>query len=881
MSNDLKQTLIKYKRILATLAVALMTIVWIAISIAAKKLPVSSFNEYLNDEIVLQTTNHVDIGELTEGIVVKQTFVMSGETLEGIQIKLATFGRNNECSVIAELKDKEADLLIQSWQLDGPDLMDNEIVTLELDEPLHRGVGNKLVLKIYSFNASEGNAVTLWRSSEDYYADGALFINGKKQEGDLWFQLDQRIIDRSPGITRIMLILYLAVGIIIIINSDLWGSFCRYVKKLPSKILFHWEKQPFSLKTCCGLCGILLLFIVIFSVNPFTRYFYIESVDNRQISASLGEIYPGVVIEQSFTAEKKFDGFTLSFSNYKQDVTNDYLIELYSEDDNEKAGEWRVFGSDLENNITMNFDIKEPIQRLPGKYIIKIQAVESAMMDEQPITLWTSEGDDNGEGVLYIDGQLSNTNLAFSVYDKTRNTIAPIVAVLTLIACLGAFLIRKQRLEQVALFLTVGFGLCYMLAFAPFTEPDAEYHYLSAFKLSNVIVGQKDVGNIPDYYYDMDGFKVQYNIDTAFAKVIGAYDKPLEAGIPEYLKITKSNNLTHPAMYLLPALGITFARLTGMNFIWLYYLGRICNLLFFALVVYKTVKTAPKFKCAFLIAAVIPMSLQQASSYSYDTFVNAMALLFAAKVLEYIYMERKLEKRDMLILGLIIVLLAPAKVIYSLLGLLTFAIPPDKYRSKKQYLIWNGVILLLAAGAVGVLEIASVLSVFAREGSYMGKSVYTVGHIFLQPIQTLLVLANTVMQSGWSFLLSMVGESMAGGTVILSDYIPFCFLLLLLLTCVQKQQDHIPFTGMQKMIFAITVSGVTAVVMLIFFLSTPVSQDTIRGIQGRYFLPVLLPALMLTNTDKLVRKIRDYAFISGVILLQIVVMNELLVKIWS
>ena len=74
--------------------------------------------------------------------------------------------------------------------------------------------------------------------------------------------------------------------------------------------------------------------------------------------------------------------------------------------------------------------------------------------------------------------------------------------------------------------------------------------------------------------------------------------------------------------YLAQALGIDIAKLLNLSNIWMLWLGRLCNLLLYAIFASLAIKKAPIFKVPLLVVACLPLAVYQGASMSIDAFVN-------------------------------------------------------------------------------------------------------------------------------------------------------------------------------------------------------------------------------------------------------------------
>lgn len=102
-------------------------------------------------------------GEILPGSPSEQVFSASRDGLQGLAVPIATFGRTNNCTLVAELFRDHTLLARAQWS--AATLVDN--AEIELPCPVQaqsRGLTYRLVLR--SPDASSGNAVTGWRDPD-------------------------------------------------------------------------------------------------------------------------------------------------------------------------------------------------------------------------------------------------------------------------------------------------------------------------------------------------------------------------------------------------------------------------------------------------------------------------------------------------------------------------------------------------------------------------------------------------------------------------------------------------------------------------------------------------------------------------------------------
>ena len=155
--------------------------------------------------------------------------------------------------------------------------------------------------------------------------------------------------------------------------------------------------------------------------------------------------------------------------------------------------------------------------------------------------------------------------------------------------------------------------------------------------------------------------------------------------------------------YLPQAIGVFLAKLLDLNVIWILWLSRICNLIFYAGVVSLAIKKTPALKLPLLAVACIPISMYQASSVSIDCMIIGLSIL---SISYFIYMcrapDRSLTIKNIAVFSVICLMLGLCKLPYLAFVILLIFIPSKKFEKDKKH---NLPILLISIAAVAVIGI--------------------------------------------------------------------------------------------------------------------------------------------------------------------------------
>lgn len=154
--------------------------------------------------------------------------------------------------------------------------------------------------------------------------------------------------------------------------------------------------------------------------------------------------------------------------------------------------------------------------------------------------------------------------------------------------------------------------------------------------------------------------------------------------------------------YLPQAIGIFIAKLFDMNVIWMLWLARIFNLIFYAGLVSFAVKKTPVLKIPLLSVACIPISIYQAASVSIDSMIIGLGILTVAYFI-YLYKAdaESLEIKEVAIFCALSCLLGLCKLPYLAFVFLILLVPKKNFKNKNVLLYM--LLGIMVVGAVGVL----------------------------------------------------------------------------------------------------------------------------------------------------------------------------------
>jgi len=437
-----------------------------------------------------------------------------------------------------------------------------------------------------------------------------------------------------------------------------------------------------------------------------------------------------------------------------------------------------------------------------------------------------------------------------------------ILSVVAMVVILGYVLKAKEfKLHRMFLMSGLLLGCLYLFILPPLSAPDEWVHYVTAYKLSNELLG---VESVNDEGYVIVQEEEMLAGDGAFPDA-GQYQYfwsnflGRETG-DSMVSSKKYPNGTYAIPYIPQALGITAARVLGLNYATRIIFGRICNLVWSVLAISLAIKWIPFGKKILFGVAMLPMTLHELASNSYDAWIIGFSLMFIAYCMKLGYEKEKIENRDIVILAVLIGLLAPCKVVYTTLIGLCLLIPKEKFGTRKRWFAAAGIVL----GGVVLIVLLANLRAFgffmSEDSGYIiggaGEPVYTISYFLEHPLEYPKIIWDTLMVGDMvypkNYLQDMLGRVL--GWLDQNLKMPQMYyqvlVFLVLGHFISADGEAKVFRKGNKLWMALLSAATVVLVMTSMLLShTPLTSPHIQGVQGRYFLPILPVVALVAFKD--------------------------------
>lgn len=469
-------------------------------------------------------------------------------------------------------------------------------------------------------------------------------------------------------------------------------------------------------------------------------------------------------------------------------------------------------------------------------------------------------------------------------------------AVLVYILLLGTYVsLAVFRMKPEKVFLVTGgmLALIYMLLLPPLSVPDEEVHLKQAYEYTSRIMG-REASKHGTVVMDKEDFHAMQMFETtpSLPEYDRLKDEILKSGRESgTIEIPHTDTRAPAVVYVPGMIGILLGRILGLNGILVIYLGRICSILFYLMTMYWFIRLANFARAAAFVIAVLPMTVQQCCSYSYDSVVIEFVFLYLALLFRLIYEKQAIKRSQIAAYALFMILLSVCKGgMYMPLCLLTLLIPADRFYGRKKKIIFTGCMAAAAVAAFLTTALRNVLYVVnptaqQTADAYLAGENYGVAGLLADPMEFILLSVRTLFLSGSTFLENMFGSQLGWLDINVSRIVVYGMLLLTGLSILQMENggsySSLSVTIRQKRMFLLVIALSAAMVFATMFISwTPRESTEIFGIQGRYFLPLLPLVLMLFHGKSItIKKDISRKIMFSAVCLQCVAIYDILLSL--
>jgi uncharacterized membrane protein len=421
--------------------------------------------------------------------------------------------------------------------------------------------------------------------------------------------------------------------------------------------------------------------------------------------------------------------------------------------------------------------------------------------------------------------------------------------------------VDSPRIAQ-RLFLAIGAPTILLLCFitGPFEVGDEPAHYMRMVSVADghwlPVVSPPDAPKKAAGTYEDAAVA---GMASRSQDVVGWYKHPHSiAELREKSAVRESGKIAFaahyesvypPFLYAGSSAATVVARGAGVPPFWWLYLGRLANALIAILIVQAALRRAGDVSLAMFACAMLPMNLYMFASLSTDALL--LPLVFAFSVMLMSIARGEIQSRSaQLALAVSTIFVCVGKVAYlpfALLPPLTMRLVDRRWSRRAM---WSVAVALLAFALW--LGWAAIVQdkIFSIRPNIQIDAKAQLAHLLSEPLASVRFFLHWMIALTPRLIIDAVGSKLGWGDLHLPFWqiYPLPFLILASALFDEKPDARLPLLAFGAAVTALICY--CAVFLLLYLQYNAVGAPNIDGVQGRYFLPLVILLLCVTPRMK-------------------------------
>ena len=405
----------------------------------------------------------------------------------------------------------------------------------------------------------------------------------------------------------------------------------------------------------------------------------------------------------------------------------------------------------------------------------------------------------------------------------------------------------------VAFFSLVGF----VFLTPPFQGPDEELHYIKVQYLAHGYIIPSGDAKVPESINDVT--RTTFYADDIRGMTNQTYEL---ARTKEAIKIPLSDSetykpvmITYNLLLYLPAVpGVVVANLLNLSPLISMYIARLSLGIASIVLFFFAIRLIPHKKYLLLAVGLIPTVLFQQSVVTADSLSYALLALFMAYIL-YLREKENISLKQWIALGLLCIAIAIAKpLVFLFLPLVLLLI-------KKKH-AWRWILGIIMVSAISYLGWSIANTVQAHTVDVVATAPSTVDNA--EQLNLLISEPSRGLRVGWNSYMTSYGDDEVRGVIGVFGAADTLYPLWMVLSYVvvlaiaafvtldKKKSKKIDWRWKLTAVI-LCLAYFVAVNLALYLGYTPVNFDIVYGVQGRYFIPIIiiLATVILTGGVRL------------------------------
>lgn len=484
------------------------------------------------------------------------------------------------------------------------------------------------------------------------------------------------------------------------------------------------------------------------------------------------------------------------------------------------------------------------------------RSVQNIRMEATEITVSVPEGTE----ISYI--QINNT-IQFNVF----RYLFVCVVMFFVIALIAFRKLWARKVEAGFLLVAVSVGILLLFLSPPKSISwDEEIHFRNAYEMSfRSRVPWNESARQIRYVSEANSYSIEERADAIrYMDEKGDYSQPTK--IEERAKLINYKDYG----YMTQAAMLLIGRKLHLPFSICYIMGRMGNFLLYVFVMYMAIRNIKIGKRVMALIALLPTPLFLSSVYAYDAVITSFLMAgFSIIINELLEPEKKLSFWNaFLFIGLTTFACMP-KAVYIFFILLGLLLPESKFQSKSSKWLFKAGLVAIFCILMSTYFFAAVVdpsnSADARGGATdVGEQLRLItGH----PLAYLEILFKNMQASMGSYLIgspSLLHYAYLGEHNTYNLQIVMAALIIFVAltdTYGEKDGEMIQLKSSNRIFLGLVILASAVMTWTALYLAfTPVGLNRINGVQGRYYIPLLIPFYLLFRSRKIKNTIKPETY---------------------
>ncbi len=582
-----------------------------------------------------------------------------------------------------------------------------------------------------------------------------------------------------------------------------------------------------------------VLFAFLFETVVFNSNSFFHPTMNKEINLSEVETKGFQLVDNTLVNDKNKAKIIMDLNNefvgkikIEYDAVDDFVTKIYTKEKN-------TFGKEVES-VYRDQEVINTSSRLH----LLVENI-NATVDTSEIKMTLSAN----ESIVIKSITLINS---FSINFARLITMFILFFGILIFFFFKKFFFEKIERSFLVIVLVIGSSIILLTPSITYLSMDDIVHYKNSATLipfsNNISKTENELTSFQVFHKDMINSKEELNDlniylnENHVEKNLGGFGK----GFIPYSRFG----------YIPSAITLKAASILNVPFTISFALGRLTNLLFYSLIMFFAIKIAPIKKRIFVLFALIPTNIFMACNYSLDPIITSCLTLGFSLFLRELFSKEKIDfKYTLLYLATTIFGILP-KPIYAPLVLMPLLLSKDKFDNKKQMKYFKIGLVLIFIVLISTFVLPTLLSPSVQGDVRAAGQTSQIGQITS-------ILSNIpgyiqvfINNAGDQFFMKFFGPDALTSVGYLNqipENIYYFFLIAIITFSVLRDSDEkkkLTFNN-KIFIFALLFVIIGLIWTALYVDFTEVATLRIRGVQARYFLPILLPLLCCLDIGEL------------------------------